>query len=336
MKVIIPMAGMGKRMRPHTLTTPKPLLPVAGKSIVERLVKNITSLTGLKVEEICFVTGRFGEEAEKHLKDVAESFGAKGTICYQDEALGTAHAVYCAKDALVGNTIVAFADTLFEGNFSFDNTSDAVVWVKQIDNPEAFGVVKVNDNNEITGFFEKPKEFISDLAIIGIYYFKSGEKLRSEIEYLINNKITKSGEYQLTDVLENMRKKGDILKPGKVDQWLDFGNKDVFIESVGAVLKSNGEHLVSKGIHNSNIIQPCYLGKNVSINNSTIGPNVSIEDNTIIDDCVISNSVIMDSSKLYSSTLSKSMIGKFVYMKDNKSPKEVNIGDYNTVILTHE
>ncbi len=138
MKVIVPMAGRGSRLRPHTLTTPKPLVPVGGKPIVHRLVEDIAAVCEDKIEEIAFVIGDFGTEVEQELIAVAEKLGAKGTICYQDKPLGTAHAVWCAKDLLDGPVVVAFADTLFKADFKLDNSVDGILWVKQIEDPSAF------------------------------------------------------------------------------------------------------------------------------------------------------------------------------------------------------
>src|SRR6185436_14457416 len=150
MNIIIPMAGLGKRLRPHTLTTAKPLLPIAGKPIVQRLVEDILATCNEKVEEIAFVIApSFGKEVEKHLCGVAEALGAKGKICYQEQALGTAHAILCAGDTLSGNVFIAFADTLFNAKFSIDKNKEAIVWTQKVEDPRAYGVVKLNSNNEI-------------------------------------------------------------------------------------------------------------------------------------------------------------------------------------------
>ena len=160
MKIIVPMAGMGKRMRPHTLTVPKPLLPIAGKPTVQRLVEDIAKVCNEKIEEVNFIIGRFGAEAEANLIKVAESVGAKGKISYQDEALGTAHAILCAKESLKGKVIVAFADTLFKADFKLDEGNDGTIWVQKIEDPRMFGVVKVDTNNIIT---DRSKEHTSEL-----------------------------------------------------------------------------------------------------------------------------------------------------------------------------
>ena len=209
------MAGMGKRMRPHTLTVPKPLIPIAGKPIVQRLVEEISFVANEKIEEIAYIIGDFGKEVEDKLINIAKKLGAKGTIYYQNEALGTAHAIYCAEKSLSGQTIVAFADTLFKADFKITDDIEASIWVQKVEDPSAFGVVKIDKNNFISDFVEKPKEFVSDLAIIGIYYFKEAEILKAELKKLIDNKTMVNGEYQLTDALENMKNSGIKFTPTK-------------------------------------------------------------------------------------------------------------------------
>ena len=216
MNIIVPMAGMGKRMRPHTLTTPKPLVPVAGKPIVEHLVEDIAKMLKEPIDTIGFVIGRFGNEVEQQLLNIATRVGAKGKIYYQDEALGTAHAVRCAGECLTGPIVIAFADTIFKADFQPDPSADGVIWVSKVDNPKQFGVVKYTADLTITDFVEKPQTFVSDLAIIGIYYAKDGGRLKKEIDYLIDNDIKEKGEYQLTNALENMKNQGLIFKAGKV------------------------------------------------------------------------------------------------------------------------
>ncbi len=330
MNVIIPMAGLGKRMRPHTLTTPKPLLPVAGFTIVERLIQAIHEQVPSKINEIAFVIGNFGPEVETMLLNTAKKFGAEGKIFFQHTALGTAHAIHCAKLSLKDEVIVAFADTLFEGSFNLDTKADATVWVKSINDPSNFGVVVVDENNNISSFVEKPKHFISNLAIIGIYHFKDGENLCQEIEYLINNNIMKSNEYQLTDVLENMKNKGKVLKAGQVSEWLDFGNKNIFIDSVQKILHKN-QPKTTRNYQNTTIIHPCYIADDVEIIDSVIGPNVSIESGCKIEHSTIKNSVIYKNTQIINAHIIESMIGNNVYIRDTKTLKEYNIGDYTTI-----
>ncbi|MGB0166803.1 MAG: sugar nucleotidyltransferase, partial [Luteibaculum sp.] len=263
MKIIVPMAGRGSRLRPHTLTVPKPLIPIAGKPIVHRLVEDIAAVCDEKIEEIAFIIGDFGKEVEQKLISVAESLGAKGSIYYQDEPLGTAHAIMCAEKSLSGPVIVAFADTLFKADFTLDSDSDGIIWVNKVDNPSSFGVVKVNGEGHISEFVEKPKDFVSDLAIIGIYYFKDGDYLRSELKYLLDNNIKDRGEFQITDALENMKKKGTRFKPGTVKEWLDCGNKDVTVDTNKRYLEFiKDQKIVDSSLKTENavLIAPCYIG----------------------------------------------------------------------------
>ena len=332
MNIIVPMAGMGKRMRPHTLTTPKPLLPIAGKSIVKRLVENLAEISDEPIERIGFVIGRFGKETEQDLLKIAEDAGAVGSIHYQDEALGTAHAIMCAQEVLEGKTTVAFADTLFKADFKIDQEADGVLWVQQIEDPSQFGVVKLNDEGVIIDYVEKPVEFVSDLAMIGIYYVKDGAALKAELQYLMDNDIMNGGEYQLPDAFRNMTSKGVKFVPGKVEEWLDCGNKNATVYTNSRVLAfehEKGNSLVSSSakITDSVIIPPCYIGDDVEISNSVIGPGVSISENTKIMTSVIENSIIYSNTSIKNKSIANSMIGHFVKLEDKA--EDLNIGDYS-------
>jgi glucose-1-phosphate thymidylyltransferase len=334
MKVIVPMAGRGSRLRPHTLTVPKPLVPVGGKPIVHRLVEDIAAVCSEPIEEIAFVIGDFGKEIEDELIKVAEKLGAKGSIFYQDKPLGTAHAVLCAKELLDGPVVVAFADTLFKADFKIDPKADGILWVKQIEDPSAFGVVQLNENDEIIDFIEKPKEFVSDLAMIGIYYFKDGARLHRELQYLIDNAVIKSGEYQLPDALRRMTESGYVFKPGEVSEWLDCGNKEVTVYTNQRVLEydlAKGIEMVhpSAKIVNSTIIQPCYIGEGAVIENSVVGPHVSIGKGTHVVSSVIKNTNIQLDSHIENVVISNSMIGSKVVYKS--SVQDLSIGDFSTL-----
>jgi len=335
MRIIVPMAGRGSRLRPHTLTTPKPLIPIAGKPIVHRLVEDIAKVLQDKIEEIAFIIHEsFGKQTEKDLIAIAENLGAKGTIYYQNEALGTAHAILCAKESMTGPIVVAYADTLFRADFNLDKTADSVIWVKQVEDPSAFGVVQLNEKNEIVDFVEKPATFVSDLAIIGIYYFKSGETLRKELEYLLENNIIKSGEYQLTDALENMKQKGMRFVPGTVAEWMDCGNKDVTVDTNNRMLnflEAENSNYVSASVQleNSTIIPPCYIGDHVVLRNATIGPNVSLGDHSVVENATIKNSLIQTNAYVAHANLDNAMIGN--HAKYNGNHTNISIGDYSVL-----
>jgi len=324
------MAGMGKRLRPHTLTTPKPLLHVAGKPIVHHLVEDIAEIIQQPIEEIAYIIGDFGKEAEQSLCTVAEKVGAKASIYYQDEPLGTAHAILCAKESLSGNVVVAFADTLFRADFSLDTDKDAVIWVKEVENPSSFGVVKLNEKQEITDFVEKPKTFISNLAIIGIYYFKDGENLRQELQRLIDFDIKGLGEYQLTDALDHMLKQGKKMGIAGVKDWMDCGNKDAVLETNQAILNylEKDKKIRNFVFPNSIIIPPCYIAQNAKLHNSIVGPYVSIGENAVLENTIVSHSIVNDNALIQNTQIQHSIIGTYASVRGKAV--SVNLGDYSS------
>ncbi|WP_024769770.1 sugar phosphate nucleotidyltransferase [Aquimarina macrocephali] len=337
MKIIVPMAGRGSRLRPHTLTIPKPLIPVAGKPIVHRLVSDIAKVLGEPVEEIAFILGDpafFGDDVVESLTTLAESLGAKASIYRQDQPLGTGHAIMCAKESLSGPAVIAYADTLIRADFNLDKNADSVIWVKQVDQPEAYGVVKLNDKSEIVELVEKPKEFVSDLAVIGIYYFKDVAVLKNELQYVLDNNIINGGEYQINDGIKRMMSNGKVFVTGQVDEWMDCGNKNVTVETntrMLGFLQKDGEHLVSNEItqENSTVIAPCYLGEGVTLKNATIGPNVSIGKGCTIENATIKNSLIQTKTVIKNATLDNAMIGNNAVYDGNFTT--VSIGDYSVL-----
>jgi glucose-1-phosphate thymidylyltransferase len=333
MNIIIPMAGLGKRLRPHTLSVPKPLLPVAGKPIVHRLVEDIAKICPEKIDTIGFIIHpSFGKEVEDDLIAIAAKLNAKGKIFYQESALGISHALLFAKELFTGKVIVAFADTLFKAEFKLDTTRDGIIWVQRVDNPSQFGVVKLNENKEIVELIEKPIDFVSDLAIIGIYYFKDGAALAREMQYLIDNNIKEKGEFQFTTALENLTKKGARFTTGQVSEWLDCGNKSVTVQTNQRYLEFiKDQKLVSDKarIINSVIISPCFIGDEVVIENSVVGPHVSVGEFTQIIDSRVKNSIIQKNSRLVNAVLQDSMLGNFVNFEAR--PSDVSLGDFNSI-----
>jgi glucose-1-phosphate thymidylyltransferase len=334
MKIIVPMAGMGKRMRPHTHTTAKPLLPIAGKPIVQRLVEDLAAVAGEAVEEVAFVVNpAFGMKVENELLEIAKRVGAKGSIHYQEIALGTAHAILCAESALSGRVIVAFADTLFRADLKLDSDCDGVIWVNKVEDPKPFGVVKLDDKGIITEFVEKPQTFVSDLAIIGIYYFADGERLRKEMQFLIDNDIKDKGEYQLTNAMENMKQKGARFKAGAVDVWMDCGNKNAMVDTntkVLGFLKDNKDLVSPKAkLDGSLVISPCFIGENVTLVNSIVGPNVSIESGATITNSVVRNSIVRPSVQITDAIIDNSMLGERAIV--NGTAMDLSLSDDSTV-----
>jgi len=333
MNIIIPMAGLGKRLRPHTLTVPKPLLPVAGKPIVHRLVEDIARVCPEKIESIGFIIHpSFGKDVEESLKAIASAVGAKGKIYYQEQALGISHALLSAKELFKGKVIVAFADTLFKADFKLDMNRDGIIWVQKVEDPSHFGVVRLNEKSEIIELVEKPTEFVSDLAIIGIYFFKDGASLAHEMQHLIDNNIREKGEFQFTTALQSLAKKGAKFVPGQVSEWLDCGNKAVTVQTNQRYLEFIKDQSLVSGkakLLNSVIIPPCFVGDGAIIENSVIGPHVSVGENTRISDSRISNSIIQKDSTVRYAMLKDSMLGNFIIFEGSRL--DLSLGDFNTI-----
>ncbi|MFV8362526.1 sugar phosphate nucleotidyltransferase [Flavobacterium sp. ZT3P35] len=335
MKIIVPMAGRGSRLRPHTLTIPKPLIPIAGKPIVHRLVEDIAGVLNQEIEEVAFIIHEtFGSKVEEELIAIAHKLGARGTIYYQNEALGTGHAIMCAKDSLSGPAVIAYADTLIRADFDLDKNADSVIWVKQVDQPEAFGVVKLNEANEIVELVEKPETFVSDLAVIGIYYFKDVAVLKNELQLVLDNNIIHGGEYQINDGIKQMMAKGMKFVPGKVDEWMDCGNKNVTVETNSRMLgflHQDGIHLVDDTVklENATIIPPCYIGKDVILINATVGPNVSLGNSCHVVNSTIQNSLIQTHTHIKNANLDNAMIGNHANFDGNFT--SISIGDYSVL-----
>lgn len=331
------MAGRGSRLRPHTLTVPKPLIPVAGKPIVHRLVSDIAKVLGEPIEEVAFILGDpafFGNDVVESLMELAKELGAKGSIYRQDQPLGTGHAIMSAKESLSGPAVIAYADTLIRADFDLDKTADSVIWVKQVERPEAFGVVKLSKDNHIVELVEKPQEFVSDLAVIGIYYFKDVAVLKNELQHVLDNDITNGGEYQINDGIKRMMEKGMKFVPGQVDEWMDCGNKNVTVETnqrMLGFLEKDGENLIADSVktENANIIEPCFIGENVVLKNTTVGPFVSVGANTVLENSTIKNSLIQKNSKISNANLDNAMIGNHVVFNGNF--ETISIGDYSVM-----
>lgn len=216
-----------------------------------------------------------------------------------------------------------------------DPSADAVIWVKQVERPEAYGVVKLNSNSEIVELVEKPKEYVSDLAVIGIYYFKDVGVLKKELQYVLDNNIVNGGEYQINDGIKRMMSNGNIFKTGEVNEWMDCGNKAVTVDTnsrmLGFLHHDNEEKMIASSVqlNNSKIIEPCYIGENVILTNSTVGPNVSIGNDSTLTDVTVKNSLIQSHNTIKNANLDQAMIGNHVQYDGHFTT--VSIGDYSVL-----
>lgn len=330
MNLIIPMAGRGKRLRPHTLSLPKPLLPVAGQPIVFQLVEDLMNLYGTGIEQIGFVVGDFGAAIEDELRHIAAQFGAQGRIYYQKEALGTAHAIACAAELLAGETLIAFADTLFRTHQPIDPDADGTIWVMHVEDPSQYGVVTVDEAGYIRQLVEKPIDYVSDLAIIGIYHVREGERLRGHIEYLLDQGIRSKGEFQLTDALERLQAEGARLRPGVVDEWLDCGSTELLLDT-------NRRRLAQKypnnfidptaRIEDALVIPPCYIGAGVVVSRSVVGPYVALSPRVEVESSVLRNVMARDEARICGLNLEESIVG--AHARAESPSRRLNLGDFS-------
>ena len=338
MKLIIPMAGRGSRLRPHTFTTAKPLVKIAGKSILAQLIKDAVKLVNEPIEEMAFIVGDesfFGDQIIQELKLLAKKYNSTAIIYRQLTPLGTGHAIMCAEKSLSGKALIIYPDTLIKTNETFDKNADAVIWTKEVENPEAYGVVKLNSEGNVTALVEKPTEPVSNYAVIGLYYFKEISQLKRQLQKVIDENLMNSGEYQINDGLLKMMSDGKIFKVGKVSAWLDCGNVKSSINSNKEMLNfhsSDDLQLVSANakLINSNIIEPVFIDDNVVIENSTVGPHVSIYKETKIYNSIIENSIIGQDTQVLNADFKNSMIGN--NCKYDGNYKSINIGDFSELI----
>ena len=329
------MAGRGSRLRPHSITIPKPMLPVAGSPIVSQLVNEIARVVDQPIEEVAYILGDpafFGLSIVEELTQVAQDLGAKATIYRQLEPLGTGHAVMCAADSLSGPLIVAYADTLIRTDLSLDPTADGMIWVKKVENPTAYGVVKMNEDNHITALVEKPQEFVSDLAVIGIYYFKEGQTIKAELKKNMTQARAQGEEFLLNEGILAMMGKGAVFTPGTVKEWMDCGNPKITLQTntkMLDILMEEGNKLIAEDVitENSQIIPPCYIGPGVVLKNSKVGPHTAIGEGTKIENSVITKSLVQKHSLIQNAQLEGAMIGNHV--KYDGTFKFVSIGDYS-------
>ena len=331
MKLIVPMAGRGTRVRPHSHVTPKPLLTVKGRTIVERIVDTFAGVLPEVPDEGVFVLGPdFGQEIRDQLTQICEARDVTARFAVQESAEGTAHAVGCAGDALEGEGIVVFADTLFRIDDEVDlGDSDVVVWVKHVDDPSRFGVA-VRDGEEVTRLVEKPDEPISNEAIIGIYYVNELADLHTEIQYLIDNDVRgKGGELQLTDAFDRMLQKGDRFTTAGVDAWMDCGTIPALLDTTQRVLEYESDDLHQGTVKDSIIHDPVYVGPGATVDGAVVGPNVSIESGATVRDAVIRDSIVFSDGTVERAVLADSIVGRHATVHGRE--QSVNVGDHSTV-----
>lgn len=329
MKLIIPMAGRGTRLRPHSHVTPKPLLSLKGKSAMERIVDTFNHVLSHHLDEGIFVLGPdFGADVRQQLTEICKRHGMQAHFVVQEVAEGTAHAVYCAEVFLEGEGIVAFADTLFDMEAGVEAEGvDVVAFVKHVDDPSHYGVA-VRDGDRITAFVEKPQELISNEALIGIYYLQDLSSLKRAIEYLIDNNVRGyKNELQLTDAFDRMLKVDHVFKTVSVTEWWDCGNLNTFMNATRLILDKEKHDLRHGQVIDSIIHDPVYVGPGAKVVGSIVGPYVSIEEGAEITNSVVRDSIVFAHARVENAVLADSYVG--AHAQVSPPARALNVGDHS-------
>jgi glucose-1-phosphate thymidylyltransferase len=324
MKVVIPLAGFGTRLRPHTFTKPKPLINVAGKAVLGHLLDKLASLA---VEEYIFIVGYLGDQVEAYVR---ANYPIKARFVEQTEMLGQAHAIYLAKEHLQADTpvFVIFVDTLFEADLTNlqQDGSDALIFVKEVDDPRPFGVVTLNARGEITRFVEKPTTTENKLVVVGLYYFARSLPLLAAIEQLMARRIMTKNEYFLADAMQLMVQDGMKFHTRQVSEWLDCGRADTVL-ATNRYLLDHGHDNSAQLTHYEQtiIVPPVHIHPSARILRSVIGPHVTIAANAVIEDCLVRDSIIDEGASCKDTLLAQSLVGRNARVEGRF--RAVNVGD---------
>jgi len=324
MKVIIPLAGKGTRLRPHTHITPKPMLKVAGKPVMSYVLDELKKLGN--VEQVIYITGHLKEKVEEYARaemDVASVFIEQKV---QD---GTAGAIALAKEYVNQPVLIIFVDTIFDADLTKVKSVDAdgIIWVKEVEDYQRFGVVVTDKDGNMTKIVEKPKTPISKRANIGLYYIRNWKLLYEGIEWVLKQPKNQ-GEYFLTDAFQYMIDKGAMIRVIDVEGWYDAGKIETMLETNEAMLK-RGRARKPKSAGDSTIVDPVYIEDNVTLKRSKVGPNVSIGAGSVLDGVEVSNSIVGAEAKITRSVLKNSLVGDYAVVEGVKG--EMTIGDHSEV-----
>ncbi len=305
MKVIIPLAGKGTRLRPHTHTVPKPMLRVAGKPVMDYVMDDVAKLKG--VEQVVYITGHLKEKVEAHAR---EAFKIPGVFVEQKVQDGTAGAVELARPYVDQPVLIIFVDTIFDADLSVIETStdDGIIWVKEVEDYQRFGVVVADANGHMTRIVEKPSTPISKRANIGLYYIRNWKLLYEGIAHVLKQPTNK-GEYYLTDAFQYMIDKGAKIRVIDVEGWYDAGKLDTLLETNRAMLEKGRASLPDRGLKNVEVFEPVRIEDGAIVTDCIIGPNVVIGKGSTVTNCTLRDVIVGDGSTLRSCLLTDSLIG---------------------------
>jgi len=324
MKVIIPLAGKGTRLRPHTHVTPKPMMKVAGKPVMSYILDDLKKLG--TVEQIIYITGHLKEKVEEFAR---ASLDIPSVFIEQKVQDGTAGAIALARDYVDQPVLIIFVDTIFDADLSVVKTIDAdgIIWVKEVEDYQRFGVVVTDKDGNMTQIVEKPSTPISKRANIGLYYIKNWKLLFEGIEHVLASPKNQ-GEYFLTDAFQYMIEKGAKIKVIDVEGWYDAGKIETMLET-NQMMLTKGRARRPKKLNGSTIVDPVYIEDNVTLKGSRIGPNVSVGEGSVIEDSEISHSIVGNGAKISRSKIRNSLVGDEARLEGFSG--EVTVGDHSEV-----
>ena len=312
MKLVIPLAGYGTRMRPHTYVRPKPLINVAGKPVLAHILDRFQAFD---VDEAIFIVGHLGEQVAEYV-DTHYHFPITRYV-EQRELKGQSHALWLAREYLQGPLFIVFVDTIFDGDLQVVNRTDAdgIAFVKEVEDPRRFGVAVTDEGGRVLRFIEKPDSMEHRLAVIGLYWIREGERLVDAIRELLEKDIQTKGEYYLADALQIMIDRGATFRTQRVDVWQDCGTIPATIETNRYLLEHGAANDAGRSFPHSAIVPPCYIGENVTIEGAVVGPYATVLDGAVIRDAIVRDSIIGAGATVESALVEKSIIGERAHVR---------------------
>ena len=329
MRIVIPTAGFGTRLRPHTWSKPKPMVSVAGKPVLGHVLDMFKDVP--QIDELVFIIGYLGEQIEAYVSQAYPNLPARYVV--QEEMLGQSHAIWLARQGLSGPMLMVFVDTLIETDLSGlpQEPAEAVAWVKPVEDPRRFGVADVGPDGWVTRLVEKPQDVSNNLAVVGFYYFNAAERLLAAIEQQIESGDQLKGEWYLADAINLMLQSGLRMRAETVEVWKDCGKPDALLDTNRYLLdngRDNGAEFSSGDI---DIVAPVYIDPSATVRDSTIGPYASIGADCVIEDSRISNSIIDRGTRLENADVLDSVVGRDALVRGG--PVRLNVGDESQVEL---
>jgi glucose-1-phosphate thymidylyltransferase len=332
LKVVIPMAGLGTRLRPHTWSKPKQLIGLAGKTVLGHVLDTFSTLPKNQEIELINIVGYLGEQIEAYIKEQYPHLTCHYVV--QENPKGQSHAIFLAREYLKGPMLMVFADTLIETDLSFleHESADAVAWVKSVPDPRRFGVAELGGNGWVKRLVEKPQDKANNLAVVGFYYFKNSENLIDAIEEQIRQNVQLKGEFYLVDAVNIMLQRGLKMRVQQVDTWLDAGTSEALLETNHYLLANGHDNCPELEVRDSVVIvPPVFIHSSARLEQCVIGPYTSVGANCYVRSSVIRNSILEEEAQVSDVVLEDSLIGRRAEIK--RRPARVNAGDHTVLVM---